>query len=69
VQQSLNLEANSKRIAFIGLNPQRAKTRYALEKESGMYQTQKVSKLIKPGEGTKLTQGASPQKKLEDKRE
>ena len=34
-----------------------------------MYQTQKVSKLIKPGEGTKLTQGASPQKKLEDKRE
>ena len=34
-----------------------------------MYQTQKVSKSIKPGEGTKLTQGASPQKKLEDKRE
>ena len=70
VEESLNLEARSKRISFIGLNPQKVKTRYMLEKESGMGQhTKRESRFVKPGEGTKLV-AASPQKKnMDDKRE
>ena len=44
VEESLNLEARSKRISFIGLNPKKAKTLFAIEKES---------RSVKPGEGTK----------------
>jgi len=53
----LNLEVNSKRITFIGMDPQKSKTLYTLEKEMGLGQCSKKSgdnRNIKPGEGTKV---------------
>lgn len=64
----MNLEASTKRISFIGMNASKnAKTRYVLEKEQGLGQSQKI-KSMRPGEGSKILAG-SPQKKMEDKKE
>lgn len=36
IQQSLNLEAQAKRISYIGMKPQKSKTIAQIEKEDGM---------------------------------